>query len=149
MNPPQWSEVDGILKSALELPESEQDVWIARECENRPEVKREVESLLRAHRAAETFLEPHTHTHQGRRIGSYLLLEEIGAGGMGTVYRARREDESFKQEVAVKLMRASLEIRPEAVRRFLEERQILAALAHPNIARLLDGGYTPKARPTS
>jgi eukaryotic-like serine/threonine-protein kinase len=147
MNPPQWSEVDGILKSALELPESEQDVWIARECENRPEVKREVESLLRAHRAAETFLEPHTHTHQGRRIGSYLLLEEIGAGGMGTVYRARREDESFKQEVAVKLMRASLEIRPEAVRRFLEERQILAALAHPNIARLLDGGYTSEGTP--
>ena len=66
---------------------------------------------------------------------------------MGSVYRARREDENFKQEVAVKLMRASLEIRPEAVRRFLEERQILAGLAHPNIARLLDGGYTSEGTP--
>jgi non-specific serine/threonine protein kinase/serine/threonine-protein kinase len=142
-----WGEVDSILKFALEMPESEQGGWIARECQGRPELRAEVESLLRAHRAAETFLEPRTHTHEGRRIGPYLLLEEIGAGGMGAVYRARREDENFKQEVAVKLMRASLEIRSEAVRRFLEERQILAALAHPNIARLLDGGYTSEGLP--
>jgi eukaryotic-like serine/threonine-protein kinase len=66
---------------------------------------------------------------------------------MGAVYRARREDQSFKQEVAVKLMRASLELRPEAVRRFLEERQILASLVHPNIAHLLDGGYTSEGTP--
>jgi non-specific serine/threonine protein kinase/serine/threonine-protein kinase len=145
MTPPQWSEVDGILQTALELPESEQDAWVACKCEGRPEVRSEVESLLRAHRAADTFLEPHTHA--GRRIGPYLLVEEIGAGGMGAVYRALREDENFKQEVAVKLMRASLEIRPEAVRRFLEERQILAGLAHPNIARLLDGGYTSEGTP--
>jgi len=147
MTPRQWSEVDGILQSALELPESEQDAWIARECEGQPELRSEVESLLRAHRAADNFLEPHTHAHEGRRIGPYLLVEEIGAGGMGAVYRARREDGSFQQEVAVKLMRASLELRPEAVRRFLEERQILAGLAHPNIARLLDGGYTSEGTP--
>jgi len=147
MTPRQWSEVDGILQSALELPESEQDAWIARDCESRPEVRREVESLLRAHRAADTFLETHARTLKGERIGPYLLVEEIGAGGMGAVYRARREDEDFKQEVAVKVMRASLEIRPEAVRHFLEERQILAGLAHPNIARLLDGGYTSGGTP--
>jgi eukaryotic-like serine/threonine-protein kinase len=147
MTPRQWSEVDGILKNALELPESEQDAWIARECSGRPELRSEIESLLRAHRAADTFLEPPAHIHEGRRIGPYLLVEEIGAGGMGTVYRALREDENFKQEVAVKLMRASLEIRPEAVRRFLEERQILAGLAHPNIARLLDGGHTSEGAP--
>jgi non-specific serine/threonine protein kinase/serine/threonine-protein kinase len=147
MTPWQWSDVDGILKSALELPEPEQDAWIARQCENRPQLKSEVESLLRAHRAPETFLEPHNPTHVGRRIGPYLLMEEIGSGGMGAVYRARREDDNFRQEVAVKLMRASLEIRPEAVRHFLEERQILAGLAHPNIARLLDGGYTSEGTP--
>jgi eukaryotic-like serine/threonine-protein kinase len=147
MTPRQWSEVDEILKGVLDLPEPERHAGIARECEGRPELKREVESLLRAHRAADTFLEPALHAHEGRRIGPYLLMEEIGAGGMGTVYRARREDENFKQEVAVKLMRVSLEIRPEAVRRFLDERQILAALAHPNIARLLDGGYTPEGMP--
>jgi tetratricopeptide (TPR) repeat protein len=145
MSPRQWSEIDSIFKSAFDLPESEQDAWIARACEGRPELRREVESLLIAHRAAGAFLEPHTGTRQGRRIGPYLLLEEIGAGGMGAVYRARREDRNFQQEVAVKLMRASLEHRPEAVRRFLAERQILAALAHPNIARLLDGGYTSES----
>jgi eukaryotic-like serine/threonine-protein kinase len=147
MSPGQWSEIDRIFKSALDLPDSEQDAWIARECQVRPELRSEVESLLRAHRAADTFLEPRTHAYQGRRIGPYLLVEEIGAGGMGTVYRARREDQNFQQEVAVKLMRASLEHRPEAVRRFLAERQILAALAHPNIARLLDGGYTSESTP--
>jgi tetratricopeptide (TPR) repeat protein len=147
MNPPQWSEVDEILKNVLELPEPERHASIARECDGRPELRIEVESLLRAHRAAETFLEPPRHTHEGQRVGPYLLMEEIGAGGMGTVYRARREDENFKQEVAVKLMRASLEIRPEAVRRFWDERQILAELAHPNIARLLDGGCTSEGTP--
>jgi tetratricopeptide (TPR) repeat protein len=147
MTPSPWSEVDRILKGALELPESGQDAWIARECGDRPTLRSEVESLLRAHRAAENFLEPRTHTYEGRRIGPYRLLEEIGSGGMGAVYRARREDQNFQQEVAVKLMRASLKIRPNAVRRFLEERQILAGLAHPNIARLLDGGYTSEGAP--
>jgi eukaryotic-like serine/threonine-protein kinase len=147
MTPRQWIEVDEILKNVLELPQPEQLACVASKCDGRPDLRSEVESLLRAHYASETFLEPHPHTHEGRRIGPYLLLEEIGAGGMGTVYRARREDENFKQEVAVKLMRTSLEIRPEAVRRFLDERQILAALAHPNIARLLDGGYTPEGTP--
>jgi hypothetical protein len=156
MSPRLWSEIDSILKSALDLPESEQDAWIARECEGRPELRSEVESLLRAHRATDTFLEPRTY---GLRVLSLirlskdarrsLLLEEIGAGGMDAVYRARREDQDFQQEVAVKLMRASLEHRREAVRRFLAERQILAALAHPNIARLLDGAILPSARTTS
>lgn len=147
MTPRQWSEVDEILQNVLELPEPERHASIARECDGRPELRSEVESLLRAYRAAGIFLEPHNHTHEGQRIGPYLLVEEIGSGGMGAVYRARREDENFKQEVAVKLMRASLEIRPEAVRHFLEERQILAGLAHPNIARLLDGGYTSEGTP--
>ena len=71
MSPRQWGEVDAILKGALELPESGQDAWIARECEGRPELRSEVESLLRAHRAAGSFLEPHIHTHEGRRIGPY------------------------------------------------------------------------------
>jgi hypothetical protein len=65
----QWGEVNAILKSALELPESGQDAWIARECQGRPELRSEVESLLRAHRAAGSFLEPHTPSHDGRRIG--------------------------------------------------------------------------------
>jgi tetratricopeptide (TPR) repeat protein len=148
VTPQQWREVDAVLSAALDLPESEQDAFVARECAGRAELRVEVESLLRAHRAAGSFIEPLTRlTVEGQRIGPYRLAEQIGVGGMGTVYRAEREDEQFRQEVAIKLMGPGLEIRPEAVRRFLEERQILAGLAHPNIARLLDGGYTAQGTP--
>lgn len=80
------------------------------------------------------------------RVGPYECLEQIGAGGMGQVYRARRVDGQFEQQVAVKLMRASLS--GEVYRaRFLAERQILAQLNHPHIARLLDGGMRPDGEP--
>jgi WD40 repeat protein len=145
VTPQQWREVDTVLAAALELPQSEQHAWVARQCAGRPELQAEVESLLRAHRAAGEFIEP--LTNEGRRIGPYRLLEAVGVGGMGTVYLAEREDRRFQQRVAIKLMAAGLELRPEAVRRFLEERQILAGLAHPNIARLLDGGYLAEGTP--
>src|SRR5262249_40620829 len=80
-------------------------------------------------------------------FGGYRLLKLLGSGGMGEVYLAERDDEQFQQRVAIKLMGAGLAMRPEAVRRFLEERQILATLAHPNIGRLLDGGYSPTGTP--
>jgi len=145
VTPLQWREIDAVVTAAMELPESEQDAWVARECAGRPELQAEVQSLLRAHRSAGVFLEP--HTNEGRRVGPYRLVEPVGVGGMGSVYLAEREDRQFQQRVAIKLMGAGLEMRPEAVRRFLEERQILAGLAHPNIARLLDGGYTEEGTP--
>jgi serine/threonine protein kinase/TolB-like protein len=145
MTPRQWNEVESILSRALDLPESDREAWLTRECEGRPELRAEVESLLRLQYVAEAFLEP--GASEGRRIGSYRLVEPIGSGGMGAVYRARREDQSFQQEVAIKLMDSALQLRPEAVRRFMEERQILAELAHPNIARLLDGGCTEEGIP--
>src|SRR5438445_9443825 len=66
---------------------------------------------------------------------------------MGSVFRAERDDADFRQQVAIKVIGAGLDRRPEFVRRFLEERQILAGLAHPNIARLLDGGYSDRGAP--
>jgi WD40 repeat protein len=145
VTPEEWREIDAVVAAAVGRPEAEQDAWVARACENRPELRAEVESLLRAHRAAGEFLEP--QTNEGRRIGHYRLLEPLGTGGMGSVYLAEREDRQFHQRVAIKIMSAGLEMRPEAVRRFVEERQILAGLAHPNIARLLDGGYTERGTP--
>ncbi len=82
---------------------------------------------------------------EGRVIGSYRLRERLGEGGMGEVYLAEREGE-FRQQVAVKLIRAGM-ANPEVVRRFLIERQTLAALRHPNIVRLLDGGATDEGLP--
>ena len=82
----------------------------------------------------------------GARIGPYRVLEEIGRGGMGTVYLAERADGAFEQRVALKRIRLGLGT--ELLRdRFLRERQILAGLEHPNIARLLDGGVDAGGRP--
>lgn len=83
--------------------------------------------------------------YEGRLIGAYRLRERIGEGGMGEVYLAEREGE-FRQQVAVKLIRAGM-ANPEVVRRFVIERQTLAALRHPHIVRLLDGGATEEGLP--
>ena len=81
-----------------------------------------------------------------RRIGPYELLAELGRGGMGVVYLASRADEQYRKQVALKLIKAGAD-RDEVVLRFRRERQILAGLEHPNIARLLDGGTTPEGLP--
>ena len=82
----------------------------------------------------------------GRRIGPYRILREIGHGGMGTVYLAERADGQYRKRVAIKLVNPHLGT-AEILRRFRNERQVLAALDHPNIARLLDGGTTEDGRP--
>jgi eukaryotic-like serine/threonine-protein kinase len=83
---------------------------------------------------------------RGRRVASYRILDEIGAGGMGVVYLAERADGHFEQKVALKLSQLGVES-AEAVRRFERERQILSHLNHPNIGRLLDGGLTEDGKP--
>jgi eukaryotic-like serine/threonine-protein kinase len=83
---------------------------------------------------------------EGRRFGAYRLLAEIGGGGMGQVYRAVRADDEYRQEVAIKVVRAGVDAEFVA-QRLRTERQILASLAHPNIARLLDGGTTEQGVP--
>ena len=82
----------------------------------------------------------------GAIVGPYRLVREIGRGGMGVVWLAERADGGFDQRVALKLMRATLDAE-SAERRFRRERQILASLEHPHIARLLDGGATAEGRP--
>jgi serine/threonine-protein kinase len=83
----------------------------------------------------------------GEQVGPYRLLNEIGHGGMGTVYLAERADQQYQRTVALKLLRGWSATNDRSVRRFLEERQILAALEHPAIARLFDGGVTADGRP--
>ncbi|MFO1495913.1 MAG: serine/threonine-protein kinase [Lysobacterales bacterium] len=83
---------------------------------------------------------------RGQQFGPYRIVEQIGRGGMGVVYRAERIDGAFEQQVAIKLLPAGTRSR-ELVQRFLRERRILARLAHSNIARLLDGGVSADGRP--
>src|SRR5690606_25102516 len=82
----------------------------------------------------------------GVRVGAYRIVHEIGRGGMGVVYLAERADEEFEKRVALKVVKRGMDT-DEVLRRFRHERQILASLEHPNIARLLDGGATSDGRP--
>ena len=152
-----WDRIGRILESAAEVPAEERSAWIEKACEGDHELAHEIESLLASAPGTE-FLEPlfeKTPTLQpeatavgliGQRVGPYRVLERIGAGGMGAVYLAEREEGDFEQRVALKVVqeRASSE---ELLERFREERQILAQLEHPNICRLLDGGSTEGGRP--
>ena len=155
----QWQNVRKILERALDLDPAECATYLDEACAGDAELRREIDSLLAANdQATRGFLtgkaidqvgdlvELGSDTLQGRRIGPYQVLEEIGHGGMGTVYRAVRADDQYQKQVAIKVVRGGLGDRL-AIQRFKAERQILANLDHANIARLLDGGATEDGRP--
>ncbi|HTX04719.1 MAG TPA: protein kinase [Steroidobacteraceae bacterium] len=156
MSPERWQAVKAALAEAMALAEPERTAYLQRLGTSDPALRAELESLLRADEDAGTsFLESPgavvletslSNPHAGRRLGAYRLLEEIGAGGMGEVYRAVRVDQEYEHEVAVKLVRAGVDAQLIAPR-LRAERQILAAFEHPNIARLLDGGTTEEGIP--
>jgi serine/threonine protein kinase/dipeptidyl aminopeptidase/acylaminoacyl peptidase len=148
LGPEQWGEVKRLFGAALELPAVERAGLIDRiEDET---VRKEVRSLLEHLEAGETMGEAPYHGADeqriGTRVGPYRIESILGHGGMGAVYRAARDDGEFHQVVAIKLVRAAAES-PETMQRFRQERQILARLSHPNIARLLDGGSTDQGVP--
>jgi len=155
MNPDRWQRVKQLLDQAITLEDGDRASFLDHACDGDSEVRREVDSLLSSHDLAGTaFLKkPALNFNSiaapipsGRRIGVYEIVEEIGHGGMGEVYRAVRADGQFQKEVAIKLVRGGLDSR-SVVERFRTERQILATLDHPNIARLLDGGTTEDGVP--
>jgi eukaryotic-like serine/threonine-protein kinase len=145
-----WDQVRAHFDRALELPADQREHFLAQIAN--PALADEVRSLLRAHDESTGFLAtpPAEYLRRapvpGDRIGRYQILEEIGRGGMGVVYRARRDDEGFVQQVAIKRIDASV-VSQEVLKRFRAERQILALLDHPNIARLIDGGTTTDGGP--
>ena len=120
-----------------------------------PELRHAVERLLAAHDAAGGFLDAGPRTLAlpdavpdvvGRRVGVYEIVRELGRGGMGVVYLGVRVDDQYRKEVAIKVLRAALE-RNVLHARFARERQILASLDHPGIARLIDAGTTDDGQP--
>jgi serine/threonine protein kinase/Tfp pilus assembly protein PilF len=110
------------------------------------EMRGEIEQLLARFDAENTTAEKELDEMQGRVVGAYRLIRELGRGGMGAVYLAERADGMFKTKAAVKLIKRGMDT-DSILRRFRNERQILAALNHPNIARLLDGGTTADGLP--
>jgi serine/threonine protein kinase len=160
VNPERWQQVRGILDQAIDLSVPERSSYLDKACGEDLELRREVESLLRSHEQAGTvFLkEPAVDLKSaiaeserrpgrvGRRIGVYQIVEVIGSGGMGEVYRAVRADGQYDKQVAIKLVRVGFDT-SYVLERFRHERQILASLDHPNIARLYDGGTTEDGIP--
>ncbi len=149
MTPERWRQIDDLLHAARELPQAQQADLVAERCGDDSRLAREVLTLL-ARDESETFLDrPVFSVHEldpdiGRRVGAYELVQRLGQGGMGAVYLAVRQDD-YHHRVAVKWVQRGLDS-TEVVRRFQSERQILADLEHPNIARLHDGGTTDDGR---
>ncbi|PYQ60428.1 MAG: serine/threonine protein kinase, partial [Acidobacteria bacterium] len=155
MTPERWNQIKVILESALEREGSERAGFINAACQDDDELRREVESLAASETEIGDFIEtPVFHIRlddveplaEGQRIGAWRIVREIGRGGMGAVYLAERADQEFEQRVAIKVVRRGMDT-DEIVRRFRAERQILAHLDHPNIAKLFDGGTTDDGRP--
>jgi WD40 repeat protein/serine/threonine protein kinase len=157
MTPERWQRINEVLDAVLEREEVERAGVLAHECADDRTLRREVESLLSSLKQAGGFMEepPVESVAEmfdggrfvvGQSIGPYKVLSEIGRGGMGMVYLAERADKTYSKLVAIKLVRPG-PYYPEVMQRFRLERQILADLDHPNIARLLDGGTTEGGLP--
>jgi serine/threonine protein kinase/tetratricopeptide (TPR) repeat protein len=153
-----WDQVREVVDAVLDLPPEQRSPYLDQACQQ-ASVRRYVESLVLSYQQAGEFLdEPALAGHaevlvgseadswKGRRVGPYQVIEEIGEGGMGSVYRAMRVDDQYQKQVAIKVVRSGFDTR-FALTRFKAERQILANLEHPNIARLLEGGSTEDGQP--
>jgi eukaryotic-like serine/threonine-protein kinase len=153
MTPERWLRVEQLFHDAVGRPAPQRAAFLRRACASEPALLREVTSLLAQYEenpgwldepivALRTVgeLEP-VDAMLGRRVGPYEIVAAIGDGGMGRVYRAERADGTLRMRVAVKVVKRGMDSE-EMMRRFRSERQILASLDHPNIARLIDGGIT-------
>ena len=157
MDPERWQHIKRVVADALELEPAQRAAFVQSECGDDTQLRTDVESLLEGSgERIETFadeldtsLRAHGReeaTRAGDRLGAYEIVREIGRGGMGAVYLARRADEQFEKQVAIKILKRGTDT-DEVLRRFRAERQILARLDHPNIARLLDAGTTDDGLP--
>jgi serine/threonine protein kinase/Tol biopolymer transport system component len=169
MDAERWQNVERLYHATLELEESQRAAFLVRACGADEALRCEVESLLSYGNRNAGFIErsaleivapalagdaqdsaddeSRTVARMiGKRISQYRMVEQVGSGGMGEVYRAVRADDQFQKQVAIKLVRAGEES-GLVIGRFKNERQILASLDHPNIARLLDGGATDEGVP--
>ena len=157
-----WDRVDAIFAGALALPPEDRAEYVADASGPDRALEAEVHALLEAAESADALFGEddqvrtrllrraffrETPFEAGREIGPYRVLAPLGVGGMGAVYLAERADGQFEQRVAIKLVNHSRVHGSQMIERFLRERQILARLEHPNIARLLDGGVTGDSWP--
>ncbi len=161
-DPELFRRAGALFDRAVEMDAARREAYLSDACRDDPALRAEVESLLDADRradgldqpaalraaplVAEALAEPSASALEGSAIGPYRVLRELGRGGMGRVFLAERADGQFEKRVALKLVGVEI-LTAEARRRFERERQILARLEHPHIARLYDGGVTAEGQP--
>jgi serine/threonine protein kinase/tetratricopeptide (TPR) repeat protein len=145
-----WAQISDILARALDLPEPQREAYIAGACERQPALRTEMLAMFQDLGTTNDFLETPPAVDaapgDGAEFGAYRIVRTLGEGGMGVVYLAERCDGQFARHVAVKRI-GSFAPGPDLLRRFRDEREILARLDHPNIARLLDAGFDSLAVP--
>ncbi len=158
ISPERWQKIREIFTYAIELNDNARIDYVKHACGDDPDLLNDILSLLKAYDTpgpvdrsldefkTSAFSQFEVSGLQGRQIGAYRIIEELGYGGMGTVYLGERADGEFEQQVALKLLRTGF-TSDEQIRRFRTERQILASLNHENIARLYDGGLTEEGQP--
>jgi non-specific serine/threonine protein kinase/serine/threonine-protein kinase len=155
MNPDRWQRLEDLFHAALDRDPAERDAFLTEACAGDQDLRREVERLMHADEQASVFVDSaaagveriaSTVLPEGRQVGAYRIVRELGRGGMGSVYLGERADAQFDMRVAIKLIKRGMDT-DAVLQRFRHERQILAALEHPNIARLLDGGTTDEGLP--
>src|SRR5271154_6527761 len=153
--PEKWDQVKELFALALERVPEQRSSFLREACAGDDSLRTEIESLLSSFDGAATFLEDcpaadllsaQSSAMAGKRIGAYRILREIGQGGMAVVYLAERADDQYRKRVAIKMLKPGTK-QDEILRRFRNERQALAALDHPSIVRLLDGGSTEEGSP--
>ena len=146
-----WREVESLFHEASGLPPAEHEAWLRDRCGHDETLLNDLRRMLAADASGGSTIEGVVgETARGwlseaapERVGAWRIVAPLASGGMGEVYLASRDDNSYQQIAAVKLLRSGEGL----LDRFRQERQILAELVHPNIARLLDGGATAGGRP--
>ena len=159
MTPEHYQKVMQVLDSVIECAPDRREFVLNEACFQDDQLRGDVEKLLARYEPAAGFMEDspmgviaglrddeEVRSVVGTRVGPYRITGEIGRGGMGAVYLAVRDDEHFRRQVAIKLIKRGMDT-DFILRRFRNERQILANLNHPNIARLYNGGTTDDGLP--
>src|SRR5690606_32621792 len=140
------------LRDALDLPDADREAWVRARCGDDQALSARLLRMLRAISDDVRDDAPDAEAGEivdhmiGTRLGPFRVIGRIGKGGMGVVYRGRREEADFEQVVALKLVRRGFDF-DDVRARFLRERRILARLDHPNLAHFIDGGIAPDGRP--
>ncbi|MCH9650495.1 MAG: serine/threonine-protein kinase [Deltaproteobacteria bacterium] len=158
MSSDSWRTLEEVFERAVELEGEEREAFLQQRCSDDEKLLQVLQSLLASDESAGAYLEgPLAEAEveakpaasplaKGHWVGPFQILEKLGEGGMSTVYRATRQDDTFHRQVALKVIRRGMES-AETLRRLRIERQILARLEHPHIARLYEGGMTEEGLP--